>query len=308
MGEDRSRPRHTRLECLCDAAGWTHSRRLRCLGFEWSVLTNDPGLIDCVTSLYDSNVEDERGPARNVFILRRHTGSDPTSVSIYREDRAITRRSGTDLAIARVAWEVNRGVIEEAENRLLLHAAAAERDGKIVLLAGPEGSGKSTLVAALVCSGFRYVTDETVAVELPGMTIAPYPKPVALDSRSLASLRDLWPGVPQTQDSGSVEQLLPAHAIGRGAVAPPGGIARVLVLLSAYRPGVATAARSIARSEAATILVEQAFNFRELGPGRLDAMAEIVRACDCYRVAVGDLDTTRRLLLELFDAGLTRVR
>jgi chloramphenicol 3-O-phosphotransferase len=165
----------------------------------------------------------------------------------------------------------------------LLHAAAAERDGSVMILAGPEGSGKSTLVAALVRSGLRYVTDETVAVDLAAGTIAPYAKPIAL------------------HETEQCQRLVPAQTIRPDAVATSGGNGRLLVLLGGYQAGRATAARAIPRAEAAVALAEQAFNFRTLGPGRLDAVAEVVRACDCYRLEVGDLDAGCRLVLDLFE-------
>ncbi len=160
------RTRHDRLERVCQGDGWEHSGRLRCLDFDWSILSNDSQLVEYITYLYEPCVVGSPGPASHVFIVRRHTNSESAPISVYRDGRAILRRAPEDLAVAQLAWEVNRGVVEKAGNRLLLHAAAAERDGRVVILAGPEGSGKSTLVAALVRSGLRYVTDETVAVEL----------------------------------------------------------------------------------------------------------------------------------------------
>jgi hypothetical protein len=223
-----------------------------------------------------------------VFIVRRHMNVDSAPVSLYRDGKAVLRRVPEDLAVAQLAWEVNRGVVEEAGNRLLLHAAAAERDGRIVIMAGPEGSGKSTLVAALVRSGLRYVTDETVAVELSTATIVPYPKPIAL------------------HETEQCQRLVPAHAIRPDAVATSGGNACLLVLLAGYQPEHATTARAIPRAEAAVALAQQAFNLRDLGPGRLDALAEVVRACDCYRLKVGDLQAGRDVVLSLLDNALVR--
>jgi hypothetical protein len=281
--------RRSRLERACHGNGWMYSRRLRCLDFDWSILSNDAALVDYVTHLYEPCVVGNPGPARQVFIVRRHTNVEFAPVSVYRDGRAILRRAPEDLAIAQVAWEVNRGVVEDSGHRLLLHAAAAERDGKVVLLAGPEGSGKSTLVHALVRSGLRYVTDETVAVTCPVARIEPYPKPIALHE-------------PERQ-----QRLVPPQAIRRDAVATSGGDPCLLMLLSGYRPGHFTWARAIPRAEAAMALAAQAFNFRELGPGRLDATAELVRRCDCYRLEVGDLDAGCRLVRDLFDsAGAAR--
>jgi hypothetical protein len=280
--------RRDRLEQTCECAGWLYSRRLRCVDFDWSILSNDAALADYLTHLYDPCVVGGPGPARHVFIVRRHTNVESTPVSVHRDGRAILRRVPEDLAIAQLAWEVNRGVVEESNNRLLLHAAAAEHDGRTVVLAGPEGSGKSMLVHALVRSGLRYVTDETVAVTLPSARIAPYPKPIAL------------------HEAGHRQRLVPASEIRRDAVATSGGDPRILVLLAGYRPGRATGAQAIPRAEAAAALVEQAFNFRDLGPGRLDAVAGVARACDCYRLEVGDLDASCRVVLDLLDDAAAR--
>jgi hypothetical protein len=295
-----------RLDVVCDRAGWMHSRRLRCVGYEWSILTNDPALIDDITYLYEACADGSRGPARHVFIVRRHTNSGAPFVSVYRDGQAILRRVPAGLAIAQLIWEVNRGVVEEAGNRVLLHAAAAQRDEGIVLLAGPEGSGKSTLVTALVRSGLRYVTDEIAAVELPSGTITPYPKPIALHDELPEPLREVFATLPHPLQEGLEQRLVPAQAIRRRATGRLGGFARLLVFLPTYRPGRVSAARPIARAEAAIGLAEQAFNFRALGPGRLDCLAEVVRACECYRLDVGTLDAACRLVLDLLERAVAR--
>jgi hypothetical protein len=275
-----------RLERACQGDGWAYSRRLCCLDFDWSILSNDASLATHITDLYESCTVGGAGPATHVFVVRRHTNIESAPVSVYRNGRAVLRRAPEDLALAQVVWEVNRGVVGQARNRLLLHAAAAERDGRVVILAGPEGSGKSTLVEALVRSGLRYVTDETVAVALPAGTIVPYPKPIAL------------------YETQQCQRLVPAQAIRPDAVATSGGNARLLVFLAGHQPGRATAARAIPRAEAVVALAEQAFNFRDLGPGRLDALAEVVRASDCYQLEVGDLARGCRIVLDLFESAV----
>jgi hypothetical protein len=278
--------RRDRLEQICERAGWLYSCRLRCVDFDWSILSNDAALADYLTHLYDPCVVGSPGAARHAFIVRRHADVESAPVSVYRDGQAILRRAPEDLAIAQLAWEVNRGVVGEADHRLLLHAAAAEHDGAIVILAGPEGSGKSTLVDALVRSGLRYVTDETLAVTLPGARIAPYPKLIAL------------------YEADHRQRLVPAQEIRRDEVAASGGEPRLLVLLAGYQPGRATRARPVPRAEADVALIEQAFNFRDLGPGRLNVVADVARACDCYALEVGDLDTACRLVLELLESAV----
>lgn len=62
---------------------------------------------------------------------------------------------------------------------LLFHAAGlAAPDGRVIVLVGPSGAGKTT-VAATLGGRLGYVSDETVAID-PGGRIAPYPKPLSL--------------------------------------------------------------------------------------------------------------------------------
>jgi hypothetical protein len=76
------------------------------------------------------------------------------------------------------------------------------------------------------------------------------------------------------------------------------------MLLAGYQRGQATAARPVPRAEAVVALAEQAFNFRDIGPGRLDTMAQFARACQCYRLEVGDLQEGRDVVLGLLDKAL----
>jgi hypothetical protein len=289
----------THVDHVSDPTGWRRSPQFRCLDFEWSAAGNEPELIDRVTTLYEPCVHGTPGPAGHEFVLRQEPDA---SVSVSRDGDEVLAGAPASLAMARLAWEVNRGVVEERGDRLLLHAAAAERGDRIVVIAGPEGSGKSTLVTALLCSGLRYVTDETVAVR-PGASIAPYPKPISLPADSLVALRDLCPALPPGP-AASGEELIPAQLFRQDAVAS-GGTARLLLLLSTFCPGRATAVRPVARAEAVTALAEHTFNLRTFGPGGLDVLAGMVSECACYRLDIGDLDAARRLVLELFDRPVT---
>lgn len=86
------------------------------------------------------------------------------------------RRSFT----TRAEREFNLTAIESTPASTRLHAGAVERDGRVVLLVGASGRGKSTLTARLVRRGFRYLSDELAAVTATG-EVLPYAKPLSLD-------------------------------------------------------------------------------------------------------------------------------
>jgi hypothetical protein len=106
-------------------------------------------------------------------------------------DGVLAARSPTAAAAADAALvHLNLLAVRRTEGRLLLHAGAVERGGGVVVVAGPSGRGKSTLTAALVRSGFGYLTDELVAVDPVSGAVVPYPKGLDLaeGSRRLLGL------------------------------------------------------------------------------------------------------------------------
>ena len=50
------------------------------------------------------------------------------------------------------------------------------------------------------------------------------------------------------------------------------------------------------RAEAVIVLGEQSFNCNQLARDALRLTADIVRACDCYRLTYSDLDTAVALI------------
>ena len=59
---------------------------------------------------------------------------------------------------------VNISGLDADPERLHLHAAAAVKDGRVVVVAAERDTGKSTTIAHLVKRGWAFVTDETVSL------------------------------------------------------------------------------------------------------------------------------------------------
>ncbi len=59
----------------------------------------------------------------------------------------------------------------------LLHAGAVARAGRVTALVGPSGAGKTSLASRLVANGWRFVTDDVLALELTGGAPIAHPGP-----------------------------------------------------------------------------------------------------------------------------------
>ena len=80
--------------------------------------------------------------------------------------------------------DLYHALVEHAKPGWLLHAAALERDGRAVVLAGPSGAGKTTLTLALVGRGWRVATEEIVLVEA-NATVHGLARPIHLTGAAL---------------------------------------------------------------------------------------------------------------------------
>lgn len=87
-----------------------------------------------------------------------------------------------DYALASLSQELTMRAIEERRGQMwMLHAAGlADEDGRVVVLVGPSGRGKTTASTHLG-RVFGYVSDETVAIQSDG-TVLPYRKPLSIIS------------------------------------------------------------------------------------------------------------------------------
>jgi hypothetical protein len=264
---------------------------LRCLGYTCTVEA-DAALLGRVESLYAPCLTSE--PTAHEIVLESAAGL----VTLVVDGDVAVRNVSAALALARLVWEINQGVIADPGDRLLVHASAVERSGAVALLPGGPGAGKSTLAAALVRAGLRYVTDETVGITAAGR-VDPYPKPISLERGSIDVLTDL------ARDSASVfvseagTWLVAPLAIRPDAVAPPGGTP-TLVLVPRYTPDAATAVRPLSRAGACVALAEHAFNFATV-PGALRLVADVVRHCRCFELQVNELAGVCELIVGLLD-------
>lgn len=102
--------------------------------------------------------------------------------------------------LADLSQRVTLAAIEQAKGRMwMLHAAGvALPDGRVVVLVGPSGRGKTT-AARVLGAHYGYVSDETVAVLADG-AILPYRKPLSVIEET---------GVPKAQRAPSDLALRP---------------------------------------------------------------------------------------------------
>jgi hypothetical protein len=106
-------------------------------------------------------------------------------------------------------------------DRQPLHAAALVRGRTVLLLAGPSGMGKSTLVYAAVRAGLQVLAEDMVFLQLrPGLRVWGMPGYLHPDPGAREHFPELADSAPAVRANGKAKLALSLHALGAAAPWP----------------------------------------------------------------------------------------
>jgi hypothetical protein len=268
-----------------------------CLGFTFAVEAADRALERLVADLYAPFASDD--PASVVYTVVEWAGAGGPHLVLYANAERVRSTGDPATVFAHLVWEIGQQVTTRPSRWLLLHAAAAELDGRAILLPARSGAGKSTLVAGLVSSGMGYLTDDVTAVDPEAGSVHPYPKPISV-------ARALWPLVGRRTPvaAGADRYLGPEGFLGAADLggAPGEPSTPALVVIPRYVPDEPTCLTEVGPTAALVQIREQSFNIGLHDPDGLRAVAGLVERCRCLRLEYGVLgDAVARLTSELHD-------
>ncbi|HEX5183681.1 MAG TPA: HprK-related kinase A [Allosphingosinicella sp.] len=186
---------------------------------------------------------------------------------------------------------------------LLLHASAAERDGRALLMTGHSGAGKSTLAALLGERGWRFLGDEFALVDLESGALHPFPRAISLKNEALGLFGGVAPerlgpildGTPK----GRIRHLRPNGE----AIARMDEIARpALILFPRFGRDLVRDIRPVGAAEAFVRLTQASTNYVALAERGFDALSGLVNGAPARAIDYPDTDTAMALVDELWSA------
>src|SRR5215204_804516 len=101
-----------------------------------------------------------RDAAATISVLR---GSSSYQIASPWLDEPVAERTQVG-AVFSLSAELGRAFAEERPERLCLHCAAVETDGRLILFPNSENAGKSTLATRLAAQGLRLFADDVLAI------------------------------------------------------------------------------------------------------------------------------------------------
>jgi hypothetical protein len=212
----------------------------------------------------------------------------------WREAQAQFRADGASpfqtfprrLAMPFTEWGLNWCICSHAHQFLIFHSAVVEKAGRAAILAGPPGSGKSTLCAALLARGWRLLSDELALLDPARGRLLPVPRPVALKGASIVLIEELLPHlrigrVFAPTHKGTLAHLRPpTEAVERQAEpALPGW-----VVFPTHAEHADTRLVPLGKTAGFLRLEENCFNYDALGRTAFDALSQLIDTAECYEL------------------------
>ena len=211
-----------------------------------------------------------------------------------------------DQAYPLLEWGLNWCVTMHAHQYLIIHAGVVEKNGLAAILPAPPGSGKSTLTAGLVLSGWRLLSDELTLIDRKTGLIHPLPRPISLKNASIPIIRDFNSQAFINRAShdtakGTVAHMRPPRESVRRQHEParPGW-----VIFPKWRADAPAELTPRSRAETFIYLAQNAFNYSHLGVDGFQVGTQLIEQTDCYDFEYGQLDQAVITFNQLADAAL----
>jgi hypothetical protein len=273
----------------------TRHFRVRAHGVE--VRCDPPELAEVFERLLRGFSEDGTG-ARTVYEIRPQWNAEAPGFVLQRDGRRVRTARWPDGLVDIVLWEVFHDAIRDEVGSVAIHAGAVSYRGRGIVLPAPMNAGKTTLVGALICAGFDYLSDE-VALIGRGGRLLPFLKPLTFEPGSY----DLLPQLRAIRDTSGLRRQ---HVVSDELRAGSSGTACEIgwVVTFSRRAGAPTL-EPLTRAEALAALAKNSFNLHRLGARGIDTLGSVVRGATALRLEMGDLQQAVQAILGLVDAAGT---
>jgi hypothetical protein len=216
----------------------------------------------------------------------------PRGYALFKDARLVSRcRDQAELA-PMIQREVLLAAYEATECLAAIHAAAVFKQDRCILMPAAKGSGKSTLTAGLLATGYAYLTDE-LSVLMPGSgDIRPAPVSLGLKYGSWPVLAPIYPtlkNLPTHLQAGEIKLRYltpPSDSLPSRQAYPV-----THIVFPQYRAGKPTALKPLGHAEALWRIAEGGYAVQgRLNQTEVERLIDWILPLPCYELSIGSLE------------------
>jgi hypothetical protein len=211
---------------------------------------------------------------------------------IFIDDLGFMERRPENEVLPNLATLIFVRCCEKLKSNLLFHAAVIEMDGITVVFPGEAGSGKTTLTAALMAQGCRFLSDELAVINLSDLCVSPLPLPMSIKPGSVKPLEGYYPGLVDRPihlrtDGKKVRYLSPSaknlsEVVGNSLPVD-------FLIFPKYIKGVKDRLAKIDKMEALQRLAKTGSSNRVFTSRDVEAMITLIERKPCYEIIFSEL-------------------
>lgn len=234
-----------------------------------------------IEMLFGRLVVGDGTPARTVTVAKegdRYSIDDETADTVSDLARSDLASFLMDVVIRALITDQSRGVA--------LHAGAVARNGRVVLVAGASGSGKSSLICWLVENGFEYLTDEIVLLEPNDASVVGMPRAVVVKPGSAELIREMQAFRDARSALGGTHVMIEPPA----SSASNGQMPVALIIFPEFSLGEGLSLAGPSAAECGLKLVECNLNARNFRDGGFAALTKLARKAPALSLRYGGFD------------------
>jgi hypothetical protein len=274
-----------------DRLGWAAGIAFTAYGLSVGIRLSDRRMLDGVKAMLPPGWR----PATKPTVQRLYSliAGGPTGRAgvrrfniLYSGAARLARTHDLEEALRHLELDIELYIADRARRRTFVHAGVVGWNGRAIVIPGRSGSGKSSLVKALVQAGATYCSDEFAVLDERGR-VYPYPIPLVI--------RRAQAGAPPVKCR--VEEL--------GGVAGTRPLPVGLVLVTRYTGQARFRPRRLSAGRAVLDLLAHTLPARRRPKLVLDTLTQVVSQALVLRGARGEAEETADQILgsDLFRCG-----
>ena len=240
----------------------SHRLAVNLLGSVFELDTDDAATLADVRRLWQPFLEAAADP------------SGAAAVAVRLDEASAPQR------LQHFATAVNAAALDAAPH-FAVHAGVVAYDGVAVAMPAVSGTGKSTMTAACLRRGFRYVSDEALCLSYDDGAVLPYPRPIALSPWSVDAVGASGRGTPVVG-----EYLLTAEDLGSARHEQPTRLGHLVIL--DRREATVPALHPEARPSGVTLLLQLSFNHYRRPEDAVRLAADVIAGAVVWRLEYSD--------------------